>query len=187
MKRRTFIAGIGSAATWTTVARAQQPAVPVIGWLESRSPETEREGLPAFIPVVFVTAADPVIVGLAASLNRPGANLTGVANLGTELAPKQLQLLRDLIPNATLFGVLADPAFPTTKSFVTDLQAAARTLGLQLIVEYARTDSEVHAFAAFSHQRVRAVLVTNSNFDGALTEHSQRWRAASAACDLPIP
>ena len=84
------------------------------------------------IPVVFNTGGDPVALGLVASLNRPGANVTGIANLAAELAPKQLQLLRELIPNAALFGVLADPAFPSTPSVIADLQAAARTLGLQL-------------------------------------------------------
>jgi len=69
-------------------------------------------------------------LGLVASLNRPGANLTGIVSLAIELAPKKLQLLRELVPNAVLFGVLADPAFPTTQSTITDLQAAARTLGL---------------------------------------------------------
>src|SRR6516225_5772685 len=88
---------------------------------------------------IFATAGDPVALGLVASLNRPGGNVTGVSNLGVELTPKQLQLLRDLTPNATLFGVLVDPTFPTTQSTITDLQAAARTLGLQLLVANART------------------------------------------------
>jgi putative ABC transport system substrate-binding protein len=91
------------------------------------------------IPIVFATGVDPVALGLVATLNRPGANVTGIASLETELEPKRLQLLHDLMPNAALFGVLADPADPATQSFVTDLQAAARTLGLQLIVVNART------------------------------------------------
>ncbi len=71
-------------------------------------------------------------MGLVASLNRPGANVTGSVLLAAELAPKQLQLLRELIPNAAMFGVLADPAFLGTQSIITDLQAATGTLGLQL-------------------------------------------------------
>jgi putative tryptophan/tyrosine transport system substrate-binding protein len=119
----------------------------------------------ATIPIVFVTGGDPVALGLVASLNRPGANLTGSANLAGELAPKRLQLLRQLLPNAALFGVLADPAFPVTQSTITDLQAAARILGLQLVVENARTDSDLEtAFATFSQQRVGAVLVSDSPF-----------------------
>ena len=66
------------------------------------------------IPIVFATGGDPVSLGLVASLNRPGANVTGIANLGGELAPKQLQLLREVVPNAAMFGVLAEPAFPPT-------------------------------------------------------------------------
>jgi putative tryptophan/tyrosine transport system substrate-binding protein len=117
------------------------------------------------IPIVFATSGDPVALGLVASLNRPGANLTGIANLEAEMAPKQLQLLRELIPNATLFGVLADPTFPSTPSLITDVQTAARTLGRQLVVVNARTDSDLEtAFATFSQQRVGAVLVGISTF-----------------------
>ena len=117
------------------------------------------------IPIVFDTGGDPVASGLVASLNRPGANLTGNAILAAELAPKQLQLLRELIPNAAVFGVLSDPAFPATQSIIADLQAAARTLGLQLVVVNARTDSDLEtAFATFSQQRVGAVLVGTSAF-----------------------
>jgi putative ABC transport system substrate-binding protein len=123
------------------------------------------------IPIVFGTGVDPVATGLVASLNRPGANLTGIANLATELPPKQLQLLRGLLPNATVFGVLADPAFPATPSIITDLQAAARTLGLQLIVRNARADSDVEtAFVTFSQQRVDAIFVCVSTFYIRLTE-----------------
>jgi hypothetical protein len=71
---------------------------------------------------------------LLASLNRPGGNLTGSSSLVAELTPKRLQLLRELIPSAVRFGVLLDPAFPDTQSVIADLQAAARTLGRQLIV-----------------------------------------------------
>jgi len=123
------------------------------------------------IPIVFNTGADPVALGLVASLNRPGANLTGITNLSGELAPKQLQLLRELIPNAARFGVLADPAFPATPSTIADLQAAARTLGLKLVVVNARTDSDLEtAFATFSQQRVGAVLVGISGFYPRRTE-----------------
>jgi putative tryptophan/tyrosine transport system substrate-binding protein len=117
------------------------------------------------IPIVFVTAGDPVALGLVASLNRPGGNLTGTAALSGELAPKRLQLLHDLIPNAARFGVLVDPAIAATQFVVADLQAAARTLGLQLVVGNARTDSDLEtAFATFSQQRVAAVFVGTSTF-----------------------
>jgi putative ABC transport system substrate-binding protein len=222
VKRRTFIAGLGSAAAWAVVARAQQPAVPVIGFLSPQSAEdfykyiavpflrglketgyvegqnvaveyryadNQFDRLPALaadlvrrrvalivaagaeavlaakaatttIPIVFLAGVDPVASGLVASLNRPGANVTGSVSLVDELTPKRLQLLRELIPNAAVFGVLADPAFPDTQSFIADLQVAARTLGLQLIVVNATTDSDLEtAFATLSQQRVGAVLV----------------------------
>ena len=103
-------------------------------------------------------------MGLVASLNRPGANVTGIANLATELSPKRLQLVHELIPSAAVFGVLVDPGFPPTPSTIAELQAAARILSLQLIVVNASTDSDIEAaFATFSQQRVGAVLVGNSN------------------------
>jgi putative tryptophan/tyrosine transport system substrate-binding protein len=118
----------------------------------------------ATIPIVFFAGGDPVAMGLVASLNRPGANVTGIASLQAELSPKRLQLLHYLIPNAGRFGVLADPpVFQNTPSIITDLQAAARTLYLPLIVVNARTESDLEtAFASFSEQRVGAVLVAPS-------------------------
>ena len=115
------------------------------------------------IPIVFGTGQDPVALGLVASLNRPGANITGITVLASELAPKQLQLLHDLLPNAARFGVLADPADQsTTVQVIADLQAAARTLSLQLVVVNASTDTDLEmAFTTLSQQRVDAVLVTN--------------------------
>jgi hypothetical protein len=78
---------------------------------------------------VFSTGGDPVALGLVASLNRPGANLTGSAVLETELAPKRLQLFREWIPSAAVFGVLADPAFPGTQSVIADLQGSMVLVG----------------------------------------------------------
>src|SRR5271154_5332349 len=182
MKRREFIAGLGSAAAWPFAARAQQPAVPVVGFLSAQSAdddyknfavpflqslketgyvegrnvaieyrwaENQYDRLPALaadlvrrrvsvivaggtapalaakaatttIPIVFTTGGDPVALGLVASLNRPGANVTGNAILAGELAPKRLQLVRELLPDAARFGVLADPAFPVTQSTIAD-------------------------------------------------------------------
>jgi putative ABC transport system substrate-binding protein len=117
------------------------------------------------IPIVFASAIDPVELGLVASLSRPGANLTGRVGLTGELMPKRLQLLHELIPNAAAFGVLVDPAIPGNPSVISDLQMAARTLGLQLVVMNARTDSDLEtAFATLSQQRVGAVLVSVSSF-----------------------
>jgi len=244
IRRREFVAALGSAAAWPVVARAQQSAMPVIGFLNTQSAEDSKfvtvsflqglketgyvEGqnvaieyrwaankfdrLPALaadfvsrrvavivaggtqaalaakaatrtIPIIFATGIDPVAAGLVASLNRPGANLTGSAYLSAELAPKKLQLLRELIPNAAVFGVLADPALSATPSIIADLQAAARTLGLQLLVVDARTDSDLEtAFATFLQQHVGAVLVSNGAFYG---QRMEQLAALAARHALP--
>jgi putative ABC transport system substrate-binding protein len=123
------------------------------------------------IPIVFASGGDPVALGLVASLNRPGANLTGSAILTGELGPKRLQLLCETIPNATLFGVLADPANPVTPSIIPDLQTAARALGVQLVFVNARTDSDLETgFTTLSQQHVDAVLVGSSALYSRRTE-----------------
>jgi putative ABC transport system substrate-binding protein len=78
------------------------------------------------IPIVFAVGGDPVALGLVASLNRPSAKATGIANLSAEMAPKRLQLLRELLPNATRFGVLADPTFPDIQSSTLSEQNVAK-------------------------------------------------------------
>jgi putative ABC transport system substrate-binding protein len=135
------------------------------------------------IPIVFATGADPVALGLVASLNRPGANLTGIASLYSELAPKRLQLLRELIPNSAVFGVLEDPSFPDIRSQIADLQEAARMLGLLLVVVNAKTVSDLEpAFASFSRQRVGAVLIGNSTF---FNRHTEQVAALAGRHALP--
>ena len=133
------------------------------------------------------TGRDPVALGLVASLSRPGGNLTGRAIFYSELGPKRLQLLRELIPDAAVFGVLANPVLPLfpqdLQSQIADLQAAARALGLQIIVAYARTDNDLEmAFASFSQQRVGAVLFGPSNF---YTRHTEQLAALAAGHALP--
>ena len=245
MRRREFIAGLGSAAAWPLAAQAQQAAMPVVGYLGSQSAEldykpatvpflqglketgyvegqsvaieyrwaeNQNDRLPALaadlvlrrvavivaagtnaalaakeatttIPIVFSTGTDPVASGLVASLSRPGANVTGTTVLAIELAPKRLQLLHDLIPNAVTFGVLANPTFSATSLMITSLQAAARTLGLQLIVANARTDSDLEpAFANFSQQHVGAVLVGSSTF---YNRHMEQLATLAARHSLP--
>jgi putative tryptophan/tyrosine transport system substrate-binding protein len=143
----------------------------------------EAKAATTTIPIVFAVAGDPVAMGLVASLNRPGANLTGHAILVAELAPKRLQLLRELLPNAAVFGVLADPAFPGTQSTIADLQAAARTLGRQLVVVNASTDSDLEmAFATFSQHRVGAVFVGLSSF---YTRRMEQLASLAARHALP--
>jgi putative ABC transport system substrate-binding protein len=135
------------------------------------------------LPIVFAVGADPVAMGFVASLNRPGANVTGFAILTVDLAPKRLQLLRRVIPNATRFGVLANPTSLPTQSVVADLQAAARTMGLQLLVVNARTDSDLEAaFATLSQQRVGAIIVSTGVF---FSRHTEQLAALAARHGLP--
>jgi putative ABC transport system substrate-binding protein len=115
----------------------------------------------ATIPIVFETASDPVTLGLVASLNRPGGNLTGVTNLNVEVGQKRLELLRELLPAATIIAVLVNPSAPTlTEQFMRDLQAAAPALGMQLHVLYASSDRDLDtAFAALGQLRADALVI----------------------------
>jgi ABC-type uncharacterized transport system substrate-binding protein len=124
VKRRDLITLLGGAAAWPLVARAQQAAVPVIVFLNGASPDGY-----ARIPIVFATGADPVAIGLVPSLNRPGGNVTGVTFVDTSLGAKRLELLRQLIPSATVVGFLINPRNPTSEAQTADVQAAARALG----------------------------------------------------------
>jgi putative tryptophan/tyrosine transport system substrate-binding protein len=207
MRRREFMRRLGgAAAAWPVAARAQQPALPVIGFLSNRSPGSTAAGLAAFrqglkevgyvegqnvaieyrfadahenrlpalaadllhrqvsvlvaegpaapaakaatttLPIVFYTGADPVKVGLVASLNRPGGNVTGVTNVNAELGPKRVELLHELhelIPTATILAALINPNNATpAETQSRDLQAAALSLGLQLHILRASAESD---------------------------------------------
>ena len=109
----------------------------------------------ASIPIVFETGGDPIQLGLVASLNRPGGNITGVTQLSSELLSKRLGLLHDLLPAAAAIGFLVNPTYPGAESQARDLQDAARTLGLQMHVLNAGTEAEINtAFANFAKLRV---------------------------------
>jgi len=219
IERRKFLATLlgGAAAAWPLVARAQQPGMPVIGFIRANTPEKSvasvaafRQGLSetgyvekqnitieyrwaaqghydqlpalaadlvrrkvsviaattaqaalaakaatASIPIVFETGGDPIQLGLVASLNRPGGNITGVTQLSSELLSKRLGLLHDLLPAAAAIGFLVNPTYPGAESQARDLQDAARTLGLQMHVLNAGTEAEINtAFANFAKLRV---------------------------------
>jgi putative ABC transport system substrate-binding protein len=222
LKRREFITLLGGAAAWPLAARAQQPGLPVIGFLDSASLEARRDLVAAFhrglketgyvegqnvaieyrwadgqndrspalaadlvrrqvaviaacdlvsalaakaatttIPIAFFTGGDPVQLGLVASLNRPGGNLTGVTSLNVELGQKRLELLHELIPTATMIALLVNPtnpnlAEPTTK----DAQAAARVLGLQLHILHASAERDFDAvFASLVQLQAGALVI----------------------------
>jgi putative ABC transport system substrate-binding protein len=105
----------------------------------------------ATIPIVFIGGGDPVKLGLVASLNRPGGNLTGVTNLNIELGQKRLQLLRELLPKSTIVAVLVNPTNPSAETISNDLQAAARTIGVQSHVLRASTANEIDTVLASLH------------------------------------
>ena len=227
MRRREVITHLGAAAAaWPLTARAQQPALPVVGFLrntaatgynpivtafgrglkeagfvdgqnvaiEYRWADNQNDRLPALaadlirrqvtvfvaaglpaalaakaatttIPIAFEIAADPVEVGLVASLNRPGGNLTGVTTLNVELAPKRLELLREVVPTTRDIALLIDPASPFTERLSTDTQAAVRTLGLQLNVLQASTERDFETvFASLVQMRPVALVINNDAF-----------------------
>jgi putative ABC transport system substrate-binding protein len=227
MRRRDFIRSVGGAAmAWPLAARAQQPVMPVIGYLGPRSRESDAHLVSAFqhglsetgyvegrnvamefrwaegqfdrlpalaaelvrrpvavlaasspvvtlaakattttVPIVFVTGVDPVKLGVVASLARPGANVTGVTFFAAELGSKRLGLLRELVPNVTVIAMLINSNFPEAEGQLKDVQEAARTLGLQLIVLRASTDREMEtAFASLVQQGAHALVVAADSF-----------------------
>jgi putative ABC transport system substrate-binding protein len=115
------------------------------------------------IPIVFVSGGDPVKLGLVASLNRPGGNVTGVTFVIAELGAKQLGLLHQLEPGAVRVGVLVDPNYPATGSFISDVQAAASSSGMQIEVLEAPTGRDIDtAFASIAQKPVDALVVAPS-------------------------
>jgi putative ABC transport system substrate-binding protein len=227
MRRRDFITLFGgAAAAWPLVARAQQPGMPVIGYLDLGSPETRRSSGAAFrkglsetgyvegrnltieyrfagsqvdrlpasaadlvrrgvavivarptqsalaakaatstIPIVFEIGENPVKVGLVASLNRPGGNITGAVSQNVALGPKRLELLHELVPAATIIAMLQDPVDPTSEDQSRDMQAAARALGVQLHVLCTGTEQDITmAFAALAELRVGALIIGGGSF-----------------------
>jgi putative ABC transport system substrate-binding protein len=224
MRRREFITLLsGAAVAGPVAALAQQPAMPVIGFLRSTSladsthlvtafrqglkeagyiegqnaaieyrwADNQIDRLPslaadlvrrqvsviavlvgtpatlaakaatATIPIVFQAGTDPVAAGLVAGLARPGGNVTGVTTLNTELAPKRLELLRELIPTANIIALLVNPTSPfIAENISRDLQSAARTLGLQLHILNASTERDFDTvFASFVQLRAAALVI----------------------------
>src|SRR5262245_46591812 len=229
MRRRAFISLVGGAAAsavaWPLAARAQQPTIPIVGYVHSDSPQTVAGLLAAFreglsetgyiegqnvaieyrwaendlsripelvadlvrrrvaviatpgssatalaakaattkIPIVFSIGLDPVQLGLVASLNRPGGNITGVNSMSNELVAKRLGLLHELLPTATRFAVLVNPKNPTTESLKKDVEAAA-TICPQIEFFTASTGADIDmAFASLVQKRADALLVHPDN------------------------
>jgi putative ABC transport system substrate-binding protein len=221
-RRREFITLLGgAAAAWPLTARAQQPAMPVVGYLGSTSPADRAHLVTAFrqglsetghvegrnvaieyrwaegqnnrlpdlaadlvrrqvaviaatesssaiaakaatttIPIIFSVGGDPVKLGLVASLNRPGGNVTGVSFMSDELGAKQLGLLHELLPGAVRIAALVDPNTPITEPFVSGVRAAASAIRKQIEVLYASTGRDIDTvFASLAQTPVDALLV----------------------------
>jgi ABC-type uncharacterized transport system substrate-binding protein len=244
MRRRAFVTLLGGAAAWPLAARAQQPAMPVIGFLhggtrdafvpmvtafrrglseqgydegrnvavEYRWADGQFDRLPAMaadlvgrnatviaafappaalaakaatstIPIVFVTGFDPVKGGLVASLNRPGGNVTGVHVFLIGLEGKRLGLLRELVPQAALIGLLINPRSPDSEAQSKALEAAARAIGQQIVVVEAGSDGEFDAaFSALAQRRVGALIVAADQF---FTVWRERLLAFTARYAMP--
>ena len=238
VQRREFITLLGGAAAmWPLAAGAQQPAMPVIGYLSSASPDRDAGRLRAFrqglsetgfiegrnvaikyrwadeqhdrlpalaadlvhqqvaiiaqaghvlgvfaakaatttIPIVFVTGVDPVGLGLVASLSRPGVNLTGVTTLGIELEPKRLELLHGLIPAARTVGALVNRMHPIAEAQSSELQAAARALGLKLQILDASTERDFDAvFARLVELQADGLVIATDGLFISQSEHLAR-------------
>jgi putative ABC transport system substrate-binding protein len=245
MKRREFIAGLGSAAAWPLVAQAQKRAVPVIGYMNAGTDEAIRsltaafrrglgefgyveednvellyrwanaqyDRLPALaldlvqhrvdvivatggnapalaaksatttIPVVFTSAADPVQLGLVPNISHPGGNITGTSFLLLALIPKRLELLVKVIGLSGSIGYLANPTGIGSATEMTEAESAARSLGVQLVVENVSTPSEIEAaFATLSGKQVSGVLLA-----GDPLFYFQRDQVAALAARYALP
>src|SRR5215208_485434 len=246
MKRREFITLLGGAAAWPLAARAQQPTIPVVGYLSTRAPgDSEyivtafRNGLkeigyverqnvaveyrlaeghydrlsalaadlasipvnvlvatggtasaiaakpltPATIPLVFAMGGDPVELGIVTSLARPGGNATGVSFLVNALAAKQIELLQELAPRATVVGLLVNPNSPNFASELQDAQSAVAAFGRKLVVVNASRDSDFEqAFEAFVRSQVAALFV---EVDAFFTDRRAKITALAIQYRLP--
>jgi putative tryptophan/tyrosine transport system substrate-binding protein len=127
-------------------------------------PALAAKAATATIPIVFITPEDPVGLGLVTSLAKPGGNLTGINLLSGELAAKRLELVRELVPRAARVAVLVNPANPwTTQTTVRDVEAAARSMGLQIQVLKASTSHEIDAaFATLAREPSDILFVFTS-------------------------
>jgi putative ABC transport system substrate-binding protein len=139
--------------------------VSVIATLAGVDSTSAAKAATTTIPIVFSTGADPVQVGLVASLNRPGGNLTGISTMSAELGTKRLGLLHDLVPSATRFAALMNPKQPDEQSLTADVKTAAAALGRRVDILHASTTREIEeAFAKLAQNRPDALLVVPGSF-----------------------
>jgi putative ABC transport system substrate-binding protein len=137
----------------------------------------------ATIPIVFSIGGDPIEAGLVTSMSRPTGNLTGATIFLGELLPKRLELLRELVPSATLIGVLLNPNNPNSEARSRDVQEAARTIGQRILLVQAGNERDfVSAFSTLVQQRAGALVVSD---DPLLSVHSEQIIALAARHALP--
>ena len=141
--------------------------VDVIAVNGGEQPARAAKNATSKIPIVFIAGGDPVGAGLVASLARPGGNLTGVTFMNAELMPKRLELLSELVPQASVIALLVNPDNPGTEPMIRDVQEAARAKPVQLRVLRASTESEIDtAFAALAQVQAGALVLAADPFFG---------------------
>jgi len=137
----------------------------------------------ATTPIVFTTIGDPVQIGLVTSLSRPGGNMTGVTYLNVEVAPKLLELLHEVIPTATTMAALVNPTNPNADTLSRSLEAAARTLGLQLHLVKASTESDIETtLVTLAELRASGLVIPSDVF---LITHEERLAAWALRHGMP--
>lgn len=135
------------------------------------------------VPIVFASGGDPVRNGLVASLNRPGGNVTGVAFLGGVLGSKRLELFRQLVPRSVTMALIVNPGMPTTETERSEVQAAARAIGQELVVLDATSDRDLEtAFTTIAERGAGALLIGAGAF---MNSHRERLVALAARHALP--
>jgi len=136
------------------------------------------------IPIVFVSATDPVAMGLVASLNRPGGNVTGVSLIGVALEAKRLELLHQLAPAAATLGALINPEYPGAEIQARGVQQAAASLGVKLVILNAVAKLDIDAaFATLARDDIRALLVAQDPF---LVGQREQIAALAARAGIPV-
>ena len=158
----------------------RRPVAVIVGNLNSA---LAAKAATTTVPIVFATGTDPVAVGLVASLNRPGGNVTGVNFFFGVLGPKRLDLLRQSVPRATTIAMLVNPGNPNTEAEQRDVQSAAQSIGQQLVILDVRSDRDIEtAFATLVQRGAGALLVGSGGF---MSSHRERIAALAARHGLP--
>jgi putative ABC transport system substrate-binding protein len=193
LKEEGFAEGqnVGIEQRWADNRLERLPALanelvnrPVAAIVVNSLAATAAKAATTTIPIVFVTGDDPVKAGLVSNLNRPSKNLTGVTFFGgSQLGSKRLELLRDLVPDVAVFGVLSDPNFPGLEAEMPGLEAAGKALGRRVVALKAARRTEFEpAFAAMARAGAGAVLVSGGPFFS-----SERQALAALALQYRLP